>query len=94
MRLIAGQGEDLAFEERGDVTLPECIEMAGNKTAASFSGNVFGIGLQTKNCFGHIGHDIASIEAVYLRGITGPRNDQQSNQISFLCNALVRIRYK
>ncbi len=33
-RLIAGQGEDLAFEERGDVTLPECIEMAGDKTAA------------------------------------------------------------
>jgi len=33
-RLIAGQGEDLAFEERGDVTLAECIEMAGNKTAA------------------------------------------------------------
>ena len=33
-RLIAGQGEDLAFEERGDVTLPECVEMAGDKTAA------------------------------------------------------------
>src|SRR5215472_5018380 len=33
-RLISGQGEDLAFEERGDVTLPECIEMAGDKTAA------------------------------------------------------------
>jgi geranylgeranyl diphosphate synthase type I len=33
-RLIAGQGEDLAFEERGDVTLAECIEMAGDKTAA------------------------------------------------------------
>ena len=26
--------EDLAFESRGDVTLPECIEMAGDKTAA------------------------------------------------------------
>src|SRR6202041_2509186 len=34
LRLIAGQGEDLAFEERGDVSLPECIEMAGDKTAA------------------------------------------------------------
>jgi geranylgeranyl diphosphate synthase, type I len=33
-RLIAGQGEDLAFEKRGDVSLPECIEMAGDKTAA------------------------------------------------------------
>jgi len=33
-RLIAGQGEDLAFEKRGDVTLPECLEMAGDKTAA------------------------------------------------------------
>src|SRR5690348_2466976 len=33
-RLIAGQGEDLAFEERGDVTLAECVEMAGDKTAA------------------------------------------------------------
>src|SRR6201986_5140501 len=34
LRLIAGQGEDLAFEERGDVTLAECVEMAGDKTAA------------------------------------------------------------
>src|ERR1700756_4557963 len=33
-RLIAGQSEDLAFETRGDVTLPECVEMAGDKTAA------------------------------------------------------------
>jgi geranylgeranyl diphosphate synthase type I len=33
-RLIAGQGEDLAFEKRGDVTLDECLEMAGDKTAA------------------------------------------------------------
>ena len=33
-RLITGQSEDLAFESRGDVTLPECIEMAGDKTAA------------------------------------------------------------
>jgi geranylgeranyl diphosphate synthase, type I len=33
-RLIAGQGEDLAFEKRGDVTLPECLQMAGDKTAA------------------------------------------------------------
>jgi geranylgeranyl diphosphate synthase type I len=33
-RLIAGQGEDLAFEKRGDVSLPECVEMAGDKTAA------------------------------------------------------------
>src|SRR5215510_7155150 len=33
-RLIAGQGEDLAFEKRDDVTLAECLEMAGDKTAA------------------------------------------------------------
>jgi geranylgeranyl diphosphate synthase, type I len=33
-RLIAGQGADLAFERRGDVTVPECLDMAGDKTAA------------------------------------------------------------
>jgi geranylgeranyl diphosphate synthase, type I len=33
-RLIAGQGEDLAFEKRADVTLAECLQMAGDKTAA------------------------------------------------------------
>jgi geranylgeranyl diphosphate synthase type I len=33
-RLIAGQGADLAFESRDDVTLAECQEMAGDKTAA------------------------------------------------------------
>lgn len=33
-RLISGQGADLAFERRGDVTLTECLEMAGDKTAA------------------------------------------------------------
>jgi len=33
-RLIAGQGADLAFERRDDVTLAECLEMAGDKTAA------------------------------------------------------------
>jgi geranylgeranyl diphosphate synthase type I len=33
-QLIAGQGEDLAFEKRGDVTLPECVQMAHGKTAA------------------------------------------------------------
>jgi geranylgeranyl diphosphate synthase type I len=33
-RLIAGQGADLAFERRGDVTLDECLQMAGDKTAA------------------------------------------------------------
>jgi geranylgeranyl diphosphate synthase type I len=33
-RLISGQGADLAFEKRDDVTLPECLEMAGDKTAA------------------------------------------------------------
>ena len=33
-RLIAGQGADLAFEQRDDVTLAECLAMAGDKTAA------------------------------------------------------------
>ncbi|HUL25819.1 MAG TPA: polyprenyl synthetase family protein [Streptosporangiaceae bacterium] len=33
-RLIAGQGADLAFEQRDDVSLPECLAMAGDKTAA------------------------------------------------------------
>jgi geranylgeranyl diphosphate synthase type I len=33
-RLIAGQGADLAFERRDDVALAECLEMAGDKTAA------------------------------------------------------------
>jgi geranylgeranyl diphosphate synthase, type I len=33
-RLIAGQGSDLAFERRDDVTLEECLTMAGDKTAA------------------------------------------------------------
>ena len=33
-RLIAGQGADLAFEQRDDVALPECLAMAGDKTAA------------------------------------------------------------
>jgi geranylgeranyl diphosphate synthase type I len=33
-RLIAGQGADLAFERRDEVSLPECLAMAGDKTAA------------------------------------------------------------
>ena len=33
-RLIAGQGADLAFERRSDVTIAECLDMAGDKTAA------------------------------------------------------------
>jgi geranylgeranyl diphosphate synthase type I len=33
-RLIAGQGADLAFESRDDVSLEECRQMAGDKTAA------------------------------------------------------------
>jgi geranylgeranyl diphosphate synthase, type I len=34
LRLIAGQGSDLAFEKRDDVSLSECMTMAGDKTAA------------------------------------------------------------
>jgi geranylgeranyl diphosphate synthase, type I len=34
LRLIAGQGADLAFERRDDVSLAECLAMAGDKTAA------------------------------------------------------------
>ena len=33
-RLIGGQGSDLAFEKRDDVSLAECLDMAGDKTAA------------------------------------------------------------
>jgi geranylgeranyl diphosphate synthase type I len=33
-RLIAGQGADLAFERREGVALDECLQMAGDKTAA------------------------------------------------------------
>jgi geranylgeranyl diphosphate synthase, type I len=33
-RLIAGQGADLDFERRDDVSLTECLTMAGDKTAA------------------------------------------------------------
>jgi geranylgeranyl diphosphate synthase, type I len=33
-RLIAGQGADLAFERRDDITLEQCRQMAGDKTAA------------------------------------------------------------
>jgi geranylgeranyl diphosphate synthase type I len=33
-RLIAGQGADLAFERRDDVTLDQCRQMAADKTAA------------------------------------------------------------
>jgi geranylgeranyl diphosphate synthase type I len=36
-RLIAGQGADLAFEQRDDVSLTECLTMAGDKTAALMS---------------------------------------------------------
>src|SRR5580693_7174880 len=34
LRLIAGQGSDLEFERRDDVRADECLEMAGDKTAA------------------------------------------------------------
>lgn len=36
--LVAGQSADLAFEQRTDVGLDECLEMAADKTAALFSG--------------------------------------------------------
>ncbi|MFR9775697.1 polyprenyl synthetase family protein [Micromonospora sp. MS34] len=32
--LVAGQAADLSFERRDDVTLGECLQMAGDKTAA------------------------------------------------------------
>ncbi|MFI0404568.1 family 2 encapsulin nanocompartment cargo protein polyprenyl transferase [Actinomadura sp. 3N508] len=34
IELVEGQSADLAFEERGDVTLDECVAMANRKTAA------------------------------------------------------------
>ena len=33
-RLIAGQGADIGFEARADVSMDECLTMAGDKTAA------------------------------------------------------------
>ncbi|WP_020673269.1 polyprenyl synthetase family protein [Amycolatopsis nigrescens] len=33
-RMISGQAADVSFERRHDVTLAECLEMAGNKTGA------------------------------------------------------------
>jgi geranylgeranyl diphosphate synthase, type I len=36
-RLISGQSSDLAFEQRQEVTLSECIAMAGDKTSALLS---------------------------------------------------------
>lgn len=33
-RLISGQGADLAFERRDDVSVTECLDMAADKTAA------------------------------------------------------------
>ena len=33
-RMISGQGADVSFEQRGDVTLAECLQMAGDKTGA------------------------------------------------------------
>ncbi|SEP04153.1 polyprenyl synthetase family protein [Amycolatopsis saalfeldensis] len=38
-RLIHGQFLDVSFEQRDDVTLPECVTMAGGKTGALLSGS-------------------------------------------------------
>src|SRR5205814_76354 len=35
LRLIGGQGADLAFEKRDDVTLAECLDMAGDLVVAA-----------------------------------------------------------
>lgn len=37
-RMLAGQAADVAFEERLDVTVEECVTMANDKTAALLSG--------------------------------------------------------
>ncbi|WP_432837442.1 polyprenyl synthetase family protein [Dactylosporangium sp. CA-092794] len=37
--LIRGQVQDLAFEQRDRVTLPECVDMAGGKTGALMSAS-------------------------------------------------------
>jgi geranylgeranyl diphosphate synthase type I len=36
-RMISGQGADVSFEQRSDVTLAECVQMAGDKTGALLS---------------------------------------------------------
>lgn len=38
-RLVTGQTDDLDFESRSDVGVAECLEMAGNKTAALMSAS-------------------------------------------------------
>lgn len=38
LELVAGQSADLAFEERADVGLEECLTMAAGKTASLFAG--------------------------------------------------------
>ncbi|MGI5164522.1 family 2 encapsulin nanocompartment cargo protein polyprenyl transferase [Spirillospora sp. CA-253888] len=49
LELVEGQSADMAFEERSDVALPECLAMAGRKTgallgAACALGGMFGGG--------------------------------------------------
>ncbi|MFJ9033483.1 polyprenyl synthetase family protein [Streptomyces sp. NPDC102274] len=38
LELVAGQGHDLAFEQRGRVSLEECLAMAAGKTASLLAG--------------------------------------------------------
>jgi geranylgeranyl diphosphate synthase type I len=39
LRLVDGQAADTAFESRTDVSLPECLTMAGDKTGALFAAS-------------------------------------------------------
>jgi geranylgeranyl diphosphate synthase type I len=58
-RLIAGQALDLGFEERDDVTLDECVSMAGDKTGALIA------------CACSIGAMLADAPAPLVTGLAG-----------------------
>ncbi|MFG7942310.1 polyprenyl synthetase family protein [Streptomyces cacaoi] len=52
-RMIDGQAADSEFEGRRDVTLPECVSMAGDKTGALL-GNACALGADLQGAEGHL----------------------------------------
>ena len=57
-----GQGADLAFEQRDDVTLAECLTMAGDKTAALMAC-ACSIGADARGRAARAGHGLAGFGA-------------------------------
>ncbi|MEV4417953.1 polyprenyl synthetase family protein [Catellatospora sp. NPDC049609] len=63
-RLIDGQAQDLTFELREHVTVEECLEMEGNKTAALLAGActigavLAGADAKTSEALGRYGHHV------------------------------------